>query len=229
MIEAALDTSHGMALALIDDGKVLASEYLVPEGRQNRETLTPWLRKIFANCGLSANRVARWTIGLGPGSFTGIRMGAAFVKGVCLQSAGQICGIPTSYGMARQASADLRSGTEIAVLHDARRQQVIITVYGSTKSGLTPVLDAHIPEPDDLHKLCARCSRLVTLRPERVAAHLPELYRAKLVDLKVLRAENLLDASREAYQIEGAGDLSTQIAPVYVRPAVFVKPKPVRK
>lgn len=224
MIEAAFDTSHGTALTIIDDGEIVASEYLVPEERQNRETLAPWLRGIFDTCELSANRFTRWTIGLGPGSFTGIRMGVAFVKGVCLQSAGQIRGIPTSYGMAKQASADLKTGAEIAVLHDARRQQVIITVYRSKNSGLTPVLDAHIPKPEELHKICDRCTRLVTLQPERVSANLPELYRSNLIDLKELQAEYLLDAPQEAYQIETPGNLRTPIAPVYVRPAVFVKP-----
>ncbi|MFO7821598.1 MAG: tRNA (adenosine(37)-N6)-threonylcarbamoyltransferase complex dimerization subunit type 1 TsaB [Lentisphaeria bacterium] len=229
MIEAALDTSHGMALAIIEDGEVLASDYIKPQGRQNRETLTPWLKETFANCELIPNRVARWTAGLGPGSFTGIRIGLGFIKGVCLQSAAQIRGIPTSYAIARQSAADLKTGDQITVLNDARRKEVITTIYRKEPKQLTCMEQAFIPDSETLNKICQETTRLVTMQADQVGPNLPEIYRAKVVDLQEMGAEYFLDAPPELYQIETVDDLSTQARPVYVRPAVHVKPKAMRK
>jgi len=226
MIEAALDTSHGMSLAVSEDGHILASEYLAPKGRQNREALTPWLKEIFDRCEVSPNRIARWTVGLGPGSFTGIRMGLAFAKGVRLQSAAQIRGIPTSCGMALQAAADLSPGATVAVVHDARRKQVIITTYRKTRRGLKESQAAHIPSQDDLRAICMDSERLVTLQPAQVTPNLPETAGGKLLELGELRAEYLLKGPGNLFRTETEGDLSSQVLPVYVRPAVFIKPNP---
>lgn len=98
--------------------------------------------EVLAETGGDWSTVTRIVVGLGPGTFTGIRVGVATARAVALTSGAAIVGVPTSAALAaaaREAGAD----GPIVVAQDARRKEYFVTVVGpgdvaEQVAGLTP-------------------------------------------------------------------------------------------
>jgi tRNA threonylcarbamoyladenosine biosynthesis protein TsaB len=70
-------------------------------------------------------------VSIGPGSFTGLRIGLSVAKGLAYSSGLPICGIPTLLALARQGSSSCTSANDCIILPmiDARRDEVYCAVY----------------------------------------------------------------------------------------------------
>jgi len=84
MITLGIDTTAVAAsAALVQDGKLL-SEYFTNIGLQHSRTLMPMIHSMLACCNISMDQIERFGITAGPGSFTGVRIGVAAVKGMAI-------------------------------------------------------------------------------------------------------------------------------------------------
>ncbi len=82
MIILALEsTAKAAAVALLDGEKLLAKD-MHDDGNTHSSTLLPMVERLLAEQGLTVNDVELFTAAVGPGSFTGVRIGAATVKGL---------------------------------------------------------------------------------------------------------------------------------------------------
>ncbi|HUJ09783.1 MAG TPA: tRNA (adenosine(37)-N6)-threonylcarbamoyltransferase complex dimerization subunit type 1 TsaB [Verrucomicrobiae bacterium] len=132
MITLAIDTSTPRgAVALLRDDKPLAEE--VFDRSQSGQNLFDVAAKLLAVCGLGAKDLGLLGIGLGPGSFTGIRAGIAAVKGIALP-----CHLPTK-GVSSFDALTLTvlpkippDCPQMCVLGDARRGEVYYALYDRT-------------------------------------------------------------------------------------------------
>jgi len=81
MVVLGLDsTGKSASVALVKDGRVLAEKFQ-NSGYTHSETLAPMLCELLCETGISAGLVDLIAVTAGPGSFTGIRIGLATVKG----------------------------------------------------------------------------------------------------------------------------------------------------
>ena len=69
-----IDTSHHVAAGLARDGEPVASE-VVPDTRAHGETLIPLVQRLCASAGIAMTDVSAYAVGMGPGPFTGLRVG----------------------------------------------------------------------------------------------------------------------------------------------------------
>lgn len=91
----AVDTSTTqMGLALYDGAQVMA-EYAWRSGHRHTVELAPAVAELLTRCGLTMNDVHALGVALGPGSFTSLRVGLAFTKGLVLARHIPLIGIPT--------------------------------------------------------------------------------------------------------------------------------------
>jgi tRNA threonylcarbamoyl adenosine modification protein YeaZ len=227
MIHASLDTSAGVALAIAKDNAILFNGQLASSGRDSDRQLLPFVTARLAECGLTPRDVTHWTVGIGPGSFAGLRCGIAMLKGFRLVSGAALRGVPTSCALAAQA-ANGRALT-VGVLHDGRCNQVLLARIACSGAGELKLLEA--PEPLDPAQLLEdthQCDCYATLSATALPA-LPEAIATKLIRLEALDAAKLLDASESLYPWP-ADDAATEgsTAPLYVRQAVFVRPATLR-
>ena len=91
----AVDTSTTqIGLALYDSAQVIA-EYAWRSGHRHTVELAPASAELLARCSLTVNDVSMLGVALGPGSFTSLRVGLAFAKGLALARHIPLIGIPT--------------------------------------------------------------------------------------------------------------------------------------
>ena len=91
----AVDTSTTqLGLALYDGAQILA-EYAWRSGHRHTVELAPATAELLARCDLTMQDIRALGVALGPGSFTSLRVGLAFAKGLALARHIPLIGIPT--------------------------------------------------------------------------------------------------------------------------------------
>ena len=106
-IKAAVDLSGKSAgFALCRNGEVLRNSTRPMKGRDSAE-FAPWVEAELAAAGCKLEDVTHWTVGSGPGSFTGMRLAAALVAGWTFGKEVHTRCVPTAIALAAQVeSAD---------------------------------------------------------------------------------------------------------------------------
>ncbi|MBO1768470.1 tRNA (adenosine(37)-N6)-threonylcarbamoyltransferase complex dimerization subunit type 1 TsaB [Allobranchiibius sp. GilTou38] len=127
----AIDTATSAVTAAVHDGtRTLASES-VPDARRHAETLTPTIDSVMAHAGLTPQDLDAVAVGVGPGPFTGLRVGI-----VTATTLGLALGIPVHAvcsldAIAHQIATQAGYGGhgEFLVATDARRKEVYWARY----------------------------------------------------------------------------------------------------
>ena len=127
----AIDTSSGTAVAVLVDG-VVVSEFYEPDTMQHAEQIGLQIRKVLDAANKKSSDVSAVAVGVGPGPFTGLRVGIAAAKMFAEGVGAAIFGVGSLDAIA--FSKDLTEPT--LVLTDARRSEVFYGLYqGKTRSG----------------------------------------------------------------------------------------------
>lgn len=121
----AIDTClNACSAAVIDGARVLASRS-EPMERGHQERLAPLVAEVMVEAGVAFADLERVAATVGPGSFTGLRVGLAFAKGLGLALERPVTGVGTLQAIA--ASAGERG--RVAAVIDARREQVYLQAF----------------------------------------------------------------------------------------------------
>ncbi len=132
--------------AIVRDGKVL-SEGFVNIGLTHSQTLMPLIDDTLRRSGVTLEEIDRIAVSHGPGSFTGVRIGIATVKGLAFAGNIPCVGVSTLAAIAHGAVC--ADGVLCAVM-DARRDQVYNALFRCEGGELTRICDDRAVSIDDL-------------------------------------------------------------------------------
>lgn len=119
----ALDTALGACSVAVFDGARVLAHFFEPMERGHAERLAPMVQEVMSSAGVGFEALGRLAVTTGPGTFTGQRVGYAFMRGLRLALHRPLIGITTLSAMAHAAMAESGIGAA-AVLHDAKRGEV---------------------------------------------------------------------------------------------------------
>lgn len=131
----AVDTALGAcSVAVLDDADVLAHRRIMME-RGHAEALASMVRETMEQSGLRFSELQRLGVTTGPGTFTGQRVGMAFMRGLRLALGIPLAGVTTLAAMAHDAMAET-GAARAAAAHDAKRDELYLEIV----PGGAPVL-----------------------------------------------------------------------------------------
>ena len=147
-IVLAIDTAKRVSVGLARDEQVL-STWQVGDTRSHVEQLIPTIEQALDRAGLAFSDVDRIGVGVGPGPFTGLRVGIATAQTLGLAGGIPVVGVCSLDVIALQRASQNQPGQFVALL-DARRHEVYWALYDA--SGLR--LDGpHVGPADQLPAL----------------------------------------------------------------------------
>lgn len=145
----AIDSSSLVAsVAIVSEDTILA-EYTINLKKTHSQTLLPMIDEIFNMTGIDKKEIKAIAITSGPGSFTGLRIGAATAKGLALALGLDIVSIPTVDAMAYNYN---HCNKLICPIMDARRNQVYTGLYHCCDENLDVVMPQCAMSIEDLIK-----------------------------------------------------------------------------
>ncbi len=138
----AIDTSAGTAVALVaDDGRVIA-ERSTPDTRRHAEVIGPFLDEVIAAEG--GERLTGVVTGIGPGPYTGLRVGIAASRAVAFARGIPLHAVPSHDAVALSLVEGGIAAGRFAVVTDARRREVAVTVYSAALPLPRTIEPAHL-------------------------------------------------------------------------------------
>jgi tRNA threonylcarbamoyladenosine biosynthesis protein TsaB len=143
----ALDTSTRFIGIAIFDGESVLYEIVWQSQNNHTVELAPAVADALARAGISVEQLQAVAIATGPGSYTSLRVGMAFAKGLALSRRIPIIGVPTLDVIAR--AQPVRDASLAAVLQ-AGRGRVAVGWYHDIAGGWRPTGEVAILTPDAL-------------------------------------------------------------------------------
>lgn len=126
MIILSIETSTMLGgIAIVDDNGLI-SEIRLNVSVEHSERLVPEIENLLKSSGLSIHEIDAFAVSAGPGSFTGLRVGMATVKGLSIASGKPVVAVSTLEAMAWNFPY---SEYPVCPVLDARRNQVFTALY----------------------------------------------------------------------------------------------------
>ena len=220
MITLAFDSTAKIASVAVTDGERLLSIYSVNNGLTQSELLLPMAEDALRELRLSFSDVELLAASVGPGSFTGVRIGTALVKGLAFGK-----NIPCASVSTLEALAENLSGINgiIVPAMDARRSQLYTAVFEYRDGKLTRLTEdmaISISELADILKNYG--GRDIYVVGDGYSVATAELARLgiKLCETPILlRDENAYSVARVAVRLHSEGKTTNDIThlPTYLR------------
>ncbi len=122
------------SVALVHNGEVLACEE-DPKGQNHSEKITLFIDSVMKKAGISYNQLDAVAVSMGPGSYTGLRIGVSTAKGICYAVSKPLIAVETleamAYGGKVVISSERSERRNLLLIPaiDARRMEVYAAIF----------------------------------------------------------------------------------------------------
>jgi tRNA threonylcarbamoyladenosine biosynthesis protein TsaB len=142
----AVDTSTNVASAAILEDDVIIGEYNCNKGKTHSQRLMPMVQHLLETTGLTAGDMDAFAASIGPGSFTGLRIGVTTVKAMAFAAEKPVISVHTLDALAYNIPM---LDSLVCPMIDARNNQVFTAIYRFIEDKLerlTDYMGVHIGE-----------------------------------------------------------------------------------
>jgi tRNA threonylcarbamoyladenosine biosynthesis protein TsaB len=123
------------SVAVTKKEEVLA-EYILQAARTHAQQVLVLIERVLTDCGITFEAVDALAVTIGPGSFTGLRLGMATVKGLAYAAGKPVVGIPTLLALAQNLPF---APYPICPMLDAKKKEVYCGIYRDLGDGMPQV------------------------------------------------------------------------------------------
>jgi tRNA threonylcarbamoyladenosine biosynthesis protein TsaB len=140
-----IETATSVCGAAVWENGSLAALEEVDAMRVHAERLLPLIDAALRTAGRTPASLDAIAVSIGPGSFTGLRIGLSVAKGLVLATGVSLVAVPTLEALASRSSRARRADGLVLAVLDARRDEVYCQLFEASGGSVTPVW-----EPRDL-------------------------------------------------------------------------------
>lgn len=214
----ALETSgrQGSVALLTDNGNVarVIGQVILGDKERTAQVLAPAMKKLLASAGCSPKSIELVAVTIGPGSFTGLRIGVTTAKAFAYSVGAEVVAVNTLDVLAAQAPT---APEPVWAILDAQRQELFAACYAAeTEDSINTIHKTKIIPQDAWLASLQAADRVTGLALKRLAARLPAGVVAMPEDLWQPLAATVGQLAWRAYQ-SGQRDDLWKLAPNYYR------------
>jgi len=134
-----LDTSTKVcSVAISENGKTLAFKESKDDKYSHGENLTLFIQEVIVAAGITMNKLSAVSLASGPGSYTGLRIGASTAKGICYALKIPLIAID-SLRCIIEIAAEKHPNKNLCAVIDARRMEVYNLIVNADKTSLKEI------------------------------------------------------------------------------------------
>ena len=211
----AIDTSTAQIGLALYDGATVPGELVWQSRLHHTEQLAPALAGLLERVGVTMDSVKALGVAIGPGSFTSLRVGLAFVKGLALARHIPVVGIPTLDIVAASVPP---SDRRLAAVLQAGRGRLAVGWYKPTGSGWQAYGPAVTTTAEELEKKIRKpaivCGELTAEDRHHLARRFKNVMLASPAQC-VRRSGFLAELAWKKWKA-GQTDLAASLAPIYL-------------
>lgn len=187
----ALESSAVAASACVMEDEKILSEFYMNTRQTHSQTLLPMAKAALDCAGLSVNEMNLLAVSAGPGSFTGVRIGVACIKGLAFPDNKSCCGVSTLEAMAMNLRGQQAL---VCAVMDARCGQVYNGLFLTGENRVQRLTEDR------------------ALSMEELAAELPTWMKGREIPLILVG-----DGARLCFESPYFADISCALAPEHLR------------
>jgi tRNA threonylcarbamoyl adenosine modification protein YeaZ len=195
-------------------GRGCASSEVVDSAPRNTMKPLAMVETVLRDVGLEREQIECIAIGLGPGSYTGLRAAIALAQGWQLGREVKVVGVSSAECIAARAQTDGMRGL-VSVVIDAQRQEIYLASYELDANGVRELEALRLAKPEEA-AIRARAGQ-VLIGPE-VTRWFPD---ARLIHPSAAVIAELASKRNDFVAAE-------RLEPIYLRETTFVKAPPAR-
>lgn len=143
----AIDTSAGCDVAIVSSEGVILAEYRRDDTRHHAEAIGIGIAHCLETAGVAPSEITEVVTGIGPGPFTGLRVGVAAARAFALANGVPCTSVPSHDAIAI-AARDEHPDTVLVVTTDARRRQRAVSRYAPASAAATA--EPTLASPDEI-------------------------------------------------------------------------------
>ncbi len=117
---------------------------------EHARDLVPGLQRLVRDQGWSPDEIDQCFVSIGPGSFTGIRVGVTFARHLALATGTRLCAVATLQAIATNCLSLDEPPERLAVILDAKRRQVYAAIFEHVDERYRCEVEAHVCDPLEL-------------------------------------------------------------------------------
>jgi len=132
------DSSGSACSAAVRDGERLLAHRCVAMETGQAERLVPMIEAVMREAGLDFAALDLIAVTLGPGAFTGVRIGIAAAEGLALASGRPALGLSSFAAVAAGVPGGLRAGRTLVAAIESRREELYLQAFDRAELPLAP-------------------------------------------------------------------------------------------
>ena len=211
----AVDTSAVSASVAVTEDEKIISLCQTNAGLTHSRTLLPMIDAALKNSETDLDSIDFFSVSAGPGSFTGIRIGIAAVKGLCDAKEKRCLPVSTLEGLAYNL---LGQNVLACCVMDARCKQVYTALFDIEGEKITRLCDDKAVSIDDLGKELSQLNkRIVFVGDGAEICHDSLGYDIAPPVLRFQNAASVAFAAKRRHEADGKSVPASEVMPVYLR------------
>lgn len=213
----AVDTASPVSGVALSDNGMLKYEYTADHGRTHAVKLPGMIDCMLRESGWRIGDIDGFAVSVGPGSFTGLRIGISTVKGLAFAGEKPVAPVSTHDALANQCAG---LDTLVCTLVDARKKEVYAALYRQESGRMNAVDPPRVAAPDavlaDIGETCFFIGSGALLYRKAIENTLGRKARIAPEEMNILRASTIARLGHAALAA-GAGRSPHEVIPVYIR------------
>lgn len=210
------------SVALAKDGQLIALKEN-NEGLNHSVLLGTYVDEILRENGLSVEELDAIAVSMGPGSYTGLRIGVSLAKGLCFGAGKPLLAVPTLQALALSVTNELKEEALYCPMLDARRMEVYTAIFDQSNRTIVDT-KAEIVTTDSFADALAGQTVYFFGNGSEKVRHLLTSPNARFISGVETSARHLIPLSERLYQAGQFADVA-YFEPFYLKDFIATTPK----